>query len=101
MPVFSRCDTCAVAPVDAVDVETTRCNICGGEVTRLLFETQDYRYRVDDQRYGVWQCRSCGLGYLNPRPTRDAIRRYYPNAYYRHRDDVSQGGRLTAQARYL
>jgi SAM-dependent methyltransferase len=66
-----------------------------------LFESQDYRYGVDDQRYGVLRCRSCGLGYLNPRPSRAAIGHYYPDRYYRHRDDVSQRGRLTAQARYL
>jgi SAM-dependent methyltransferase len=79
-------------------VERTSCNLCGSSRARLLFVSEDYRYGVDAERYGVWRCRDCGLGYLSPRPTREAIQRYYPSGYHSGRDELP---RLVAQMRYL
>ena len=28
------------------------------------------------------ECLDCGLGFVNPRPTREEIKRYYPTEYY-------------------
>lgn len=66
--------------------EPVICNLCGSNETKLLFRLRDYRLRVDDVLWTAVQCRSCGLGYLNPRPTRDEIGRYYPESYYGRRE---------------
>jgi SAM-dependent methyltransferase len=53
---------------------------------RLLYRLKDYRFRIDDREWNVVVCRSCGLGYLNPRPTRLESQRYYPPGYYSMRE---------------
>jgi SAM-dependent methyltransferase len=35
-----------------------------------------------DERFTVVECRSCGLGFVNPRPTRTEMARFYPPAFY-------------------
>lgn len=80
--------------------EHVSCNLCGADDTRLLFRRGDYRYWVDDIEWSVVQCRNCGLGYVNPRPTEDEIGRYYAGGgYYDQRDAFVD--RYKRQARYL
>jgi SAM-dependent methyltransferase len=76
------------------------CNLCGADDTRLLFRRGDYRYWVDDVEWNVVECRRCGLGYVNPRPTEEEIGRYYAGGgYYDQRDAFVE--RYRRQARYL
>jgi SAM-dependent methyltransferase len=79
--------------------ELVRCNLCGGDATRLLFRLRDYRLRVDDCLWNVVRCRQCSLGYVNPRPTASEISRYYPDRYFEHRGD--QRSRYELQAKYV
>jgi SAM-dependent methyltransferase len=72
--------------------ETIACDLCGSASTRLLYRQKDFRFRTDETRWNVVHCRTCRLGYLNPRPTIDEIGRYYPRRYY--------GVRATAEERY-
>jgi SAM-dependent methyltransferase len=65
--------------------EHVNCNLCGRDDTKPLFRLRDYRLQVDDVEWNVVRCRSCGLGYLNPRPTPDEIGRYYPLEYFEWR----------------
>jgi 2-polyprenyl-3-methyl-5-hydroxy-6-metoxy-1,4-benzoquinol methylase len=81
--------------------EVVPCNLCGSDAATRVYESQDYRLRVDDERYGVVKCDRCGLAYLCPRPTETAIARYYPADYYRGRDEAGAGARMTVQAEYL
>ncbi len=62
--------------------EAVTCNLCGSDVAKPLFRLRDYRLWVDDAEWSAVRCRSCGLGYLNPRPTEEEMRRYYPAAYF-------------------
>jgi SAM-dependent methyltransferase len=79
--------------------EAVACNLCGGDDAKLLYRLRDYRLLVDDIDWNVVRCRSCGLGYLNPRPTREEIGRYYPDSYYGHRK--AHGGRYRRLAAYV
>lgn len=83
------------------DLEAPVCNLCGEREARLLYEARDFRLRVDDEVYGVVRCVRCGLGYLRPRPTPEAISRYYPPDYYEGRGMNGAGDRMRAQAEYL
>jgi 2-polyprenyl-3-methyl-5-hydroxy-6-metoxy-1,4-benzoquinol methylase len=80
------------------DEEVVACNLCGGDSARLLYALRDHRLHVDDRTWGLVRCRGCGLGWLAPRPTPEAIGRYYPDAYYADRE---AGARFAAQAEYL
>jgi len=79
--------------------ETVACNLCGSTEREFLFALRDYRLRVDDLLWNVVRCRSCGLGYLNPRPTRFEIGRYYPRGYFGERE--SKWDRYRRQAAYV
>jgi SAM-dependent methyltransferase len=79
--------------------ETVACDLCGSTSTRLLYKLKDFRFRVDETRWNVVQCRSCRLGYLNPRPTVAEIGQYYPTRYYRTRGTAEE--RYRRQARYV
>jgi len=79
--------------------ETVNCNLCGANDGKPLFRLRDYRLMVDDIQWTAVRCRSCGLGYLNPRPTMDEIGRYYPESYFAHRR--LQLDRYQRQAAYV
>ncbi len=79
--------------------ETVICNLCGSDNARLLVRLRDYRLCVDDLEWSIVRCKSCGLGYLNPRPTSEEIRRYYPEPYFSRR--ASQAERYRRQANYV
>jgi len=55
--------------------EHVRCPLCRANNCRLL--------SVQKGIYGVVKCRVCGLVYLSPRPTRDAIAAIYDEEYYK------------------
>lgn len=79
--------------------EAVACNLCGDDDARVLYRLADYRLNVDDIEWPVVRCRNCGLGYLNPRPTREEIGRYYPARYFAHRGALET--RYRREARYL
>jgi SAM-dependent methyltransferase len=70
--------------------ETTVCNLCGSDDTKLRFQLRDYRLYVDDALWNVVECRRCGLGYLNPRPTPEEVTRYYPPEYFARRGSFTR-----------
>lgn len=57
-------------------MEYVNCNLCSENDTRLLFKIKE------NERFSLVQCKNCGLIYLNPRPTRQEINRYYPAQEY-------------------
>ena len=79
--------------------ETVTCNLCGADGARRLYSMPDHRFWVDDEEWSVVECSGCGLGYLNPRPTRSEIRRYYPAAYYGLRAQLA--AQYQRQASYM
>jgi SAM-dependent methyltransferase len=79
--------------------ERVDCNLCGGADSRVLYSLRDYRYFTDTVEWDVVRCQTCGLGYLNPRPTQDEIERYYPSRYFESRETM--GERYQRQAEYV
>jgi len=43
----------------------------------------DWRF-FPAERFTVVECAQCGLGFVNPRPTRAEIQKYYPAAYFQN-----------------
>lgn len=83
------------------DLESVPCNLCGSTRTRALYRKPDTRFWISTEAFQVVRCLICGLGFLNPRPTRDAIKAFYPAAFYAGRDISRQGPRYEAQAAFL
>lgn len=61
-------------------LESINCNLCGSNNTKVLFEGRDEWFHLPGT-FPVCECQTCGLIYLNPRPTRQAINEYYPEEY--------------------
>lgn len=63
-------------------METVDCILCGESETRLAFTGKD-RLAVTADVFSIVRCQRCGLLYLNPRPTREEMGRYYPYSQYK------------------
>ena len=89
-------------PASPQEAEHAVCSLCGADDPRLLYTRRDERLRVDERVYGVVICRRCGLGYLDPVPSREALRRYYPDGYFARRGQPGRGSRrYKLQAGYV
>lgn len=86
-----------------IQMEWTACNLCASDQAELYCEGRD-RQLGGERRFRFVRCRQCGLIYLNPRPLRDEMSRYYPDDYEPFvRPSCSQSGSLAqwGYARYL
>ncbi|MBN1953809.1 MAG: class I SAM-dependent methyltransferase [Anaerolineae bacterium] len=61
-------------------METVNCDLCGADDAEFLFAERDLLHRLEGT-FRLVRCRQCGLMYINPRPTRAEIGRYYPGDY--------------------
>lgn len=64
-----------------MELENTSCDSCGESQASLVTESRDHEHGVEGV-FNVVRCDGCGLHYLNPRPTPDAIGQCYPGDYY-------------------
>ena len=73
-------------------VELVACPLCKSSEGRSLFEATD-RLGLAKGSFTVFQCGSCGLAYLNPRPDQSELGGYYPSTYW--------GGRQKGLREYI
>ena len=64
-------------------METVVCNLCGVSDYNEAYRQPDSKY-FPNEWFTVVRCAHCGLGFVNPRPTRDEIGRYYPSTFYEY-----------------
>ena len=65
-------------------METVACDLCGADDAETVFLLRDYLHHIEGI-FRLVRCRQCGLMYLNPRPTLEEMRRYYPDDYHAYR----------------
>jgi 2-polyprenyl-3-methyl-5-hydroxy-6-metoxy-1,4-benzoquinol methylase len=65
----------------APTLELTPCPMCGADHGDPLVRTEDLLF-PGDERFQLVSCARCGHIYQNPRPTPEAIGRYYPEDYH-------------------
>lgn len=81
-------------------LEKVACNLCGSIDLQSAYSQPDELFHPDEW-FTVVECQSCGLGFVNPRPTQDAIGRYYPKEFYQNFDDPRHQKRYAIEAAYL
>lgn len=64
----------------STDFEYVPCPLCGSTRQRVAHSGPDYLEHIPG-RFTLAACLRCGLLYQNPRPTRAAVGRYYPDHY--------------------
>jgi SAM-dependent methyltransferase len=72
----------ALDPPEAL--EDVPCPLCESRDSRLCFRSCDVLYGAPGT-YAVVACNACGLKYVNPRPTSDALAKHYPPDYFASR----------------
>ena len=65
-------------------MEQVSCDFCGERESTTVTRQTDILHRTTDEMFTIVSCNRCGLNYLNPRPTRDEIGRYYAEQYSFH-----------------
>lgn len=58
------------------------CCICEADDAAPLAVGEDFEYRTSEDTFLAMRCHSCGLVYLNPRPSLDELSRIYPENYH-------------------
>jgi len=61
-------------------MESARCPVCEIDSPDRILELRDRLCGLEGD-FRLSRCSICGTGYLNPRPDREEIRRYYPSEY--------------------
>ena len=70
------------------ELEYTNCDFCGEDKTNLFLEAMS---EDTPEKFKIVRCNNCGLLYLNPRPVKEIIGRYYPvDSYYAYQDFLNK-----------
>ncbi len=73
-------------------METVACELCGSDRSRVVLRQRDLIHAITSEEFTVVSCETCGLMYLNPRPTPDEIGQYYPAEYFASVQPKSRSG---------
>ncbi len=78
---------------EAITWETTACPLCGESRSQAVCAGTDLLYGCPGE-FTLARCDGCGHVFLNPRPTRESIGRYYPSDYgpFRRDNDAGEQG---------
>src|SRR5262245_38713680 len=82
-----------------IEWEHAECALCGSNRSRLWIEFPQL-LRDCGGRLRLVECRECGHIYQDPRPTRETIGLYYPEAYGPHAEPrpVAVGATLSSES---
>ena len=67
-------------PTSSIEMETVACDLCGSEESTPVLGGPDRQSGLDGS-FTLVRCEGCGLLYQNPRPTAEAIVRFYEGVY--------------------
>ena len=58
-------------------MEYAKCNLCNAGDTKFIFRARCRDYKKEKEVFNLVKCKKCGLVYLNPRPDKEEIKKYY------------------------
>ncbi len=67
---------------NSLELETVNCCVCNSGDATVAGVGEDFEYRTSPDVFVAMQCESCGLVYLNPRPSVSEFERIYPPNYH-------------------
>lgn len=68
------------------------CSLCGSPRTHLLHPNCRSRRTALSGPFHLHRCRTCGAGFLSPRPAASLLASVYPDGYPSHREFSRRGG---------
>lgn len=67
---------------DSLELVNVNCCVCDSDQAIVAGVGEDFEYRTSRDVFAAMQCESCGLVYLNPRPSVSEFERIYPPSYH-------------------
>lgn len=67
---------------DSLELVNVHCCVCDSDDAMVAGIGEDFEYRTSNDVFAAMQCNSCGLVYLNPRPSVAEFERIYPPTYH-------------------
>ncbi|MBE0427549.1 MAG: hypothetical protein IBX72_13015 [Nitrospirae bacterium] len=61
--------------------EYVNCDLCRLDSTELLYQVAECTERYSES-FNLVRCKNCGLVYVNPRPVKEELYKYYPQESY-------------------
>lgn len=84
-----------------IDLEHVDCDLCGSPTYKVRYRKPDTWLWLNQFEYPVVECLDCGLVYVNPRPTVESMRHFYPRDYHDSRDTDDFLNRYTIEAEFM
>ena len=78
----------------------SQCPMCGSDRADVRLRQTDRLYGTTDKQFALLRCGQCGLTRLDPQPSPEELRRYYPENYW-FTPDTSLAARLEEGYRRL
>lgn len=63
-------------------MEKVKCALCNLDDYKVILKVKDCRCHITDDEFNLVQCKNCRLVYVNPRPAKEEINKFYPTEYY-------------------
>lgn len=82
-------------------LEHIACDLCGSCDYKVRYRKPDNWLWLNLYEYPVVECVNCGLVYVNPRPTFEEMRLFYPSGYHDGRNDPLHRLRYDRQFEYV
>lgn len=65
-----------------LNLQFVKCCICESNDATLIGRGKDFEYQTSSHTFSAMKCNSCGLVYLNPRPSITEFEKIYPPTYH-------------------
>jgi len=62
--------------------EYVNCDLCGFDDTELIYKVPECTGMYPEEIFNLVKCKNCGLVYVNPRPVKKELLKYYPQETY-------------------
>lgn len=83
-----------------VTMEYTNCILCNKNNSEVFLTAGDLRYNTSEEKFTLDRCKECGIIFVNPRPSKSEMAKYYPEKY-RPRLTLSASHLESRMKRYL
>lgn len=84
-----------------MELEHVHCDLCGGNRYRVRYRKPDNWLWLTPFAYPVVECLDCGLVFVNPRPTPQAMALFYPEEFFSGRDGEPFRERYALQLEFI
>ncbi len=84
-----------------ISLEHISCDFCGCKDYKIRYRKPDAWLWPNQFEYPVVECINCGLVYINPRPTQESMRYFYPDNFHKEKHGGENPERLLSQTNFL